>query len=319
MRHENRRWASDDMSEGSETLAPSLPGHRLAFGLAGILIAVGIFVVSVILTGSGPRESPAAEVRPGGAVAGSDEPAVPTLTLDVIDDLADGQSIRVVGSGFPAQNEVGVLICSPHLAPAEGIDRCSTSTFTVGRTDFEGRATVSYRVSRRIAVGGREVDCAGPPPEGEPTACRLVMGIVGNFDVYASESISFDPAAVAEDLSRLEVTPSDGLGQGSRVAIVVREPGVDVQWVFTQCVTGTSPPVCIPTAIVDPADPSGAGILLSTDGSPIIAYIEIADEVDGHDCTILPGNCGIVARSLLDGRTHSERLAFRPANRFDQG
>ena len=308
-----------ESSEGNTTAVEVGVPKRARPVLVPLVVAglgVATFLGAVVLTGSGPKESPAVDPSAslasatGMAPGDTEVPDVPTITLDAEDLLSDGQPVLVVGTGFGAGRDVGVLMCSPHLAPAEGIDRCMTSTFAVARTDSNGRAAIDYRVTRLLTIGDREIDCAGPPPEGSPTSCRLVMGVVGDFAVYAAADVTFDPDGPLQAVSGLEVHPSEGLADRSVASIVIHQPGTAAEWALTQCVTGTTPPVCMPVRIVEPDDPSGAGVLLSTDGSMIVARIEIASEVEGHDCTTAPGVCGIVVRNLQDGRTHAQRLTF---------
>lgn len=120
-----------------------------------------------------------------GAAAATAHTSTARLTVRPHRDLADGEIVKVHGSGFPARAQVGIAECKVH-GPT-GISDCDISTAQLLETSAAGTFTISYAVTRRISVNG-PIDCA------KPHACKLGAATYPDLSTaHASVGLQFNP------------------------------------------------------------------------------------------------------------------------------
>jgi hypothetical protein len=125
--------------------------------------------------------------------------------------LVDGQSVLVVGSGFPAHVMVGGVMCTG-AAKTQGVAACDLSNIGYNATtDAEGNFRLTFPVRRYPLINGQHVDCAtgnddpddyeallereGPhPTTSNPLSrtCVIAVGEVANYDNSGGWPIAFD-------------------------------------------------------------------------------------------------------------------------------
>ena len=295
------------------------PSHNRAPFAAALVVLVlmvgAIAVANVAMTDEdtstlGPEESTPAPI--------DDQTPAPEgvglpVTAEPFRDLVDGQQINITGSEFPANTTVGMVMCSAHLAPAEGIDRCMVSTFTTAMTDDAGNVSAEFTVWRLIEVDGRPIDCASDPPQGMPSSCSLVVGVLDDYDVHGSAPLHFDRQGPLQPLSSLSVGHTDDLVDFQPVTITITDPGVGSEWYVNQCVVGHSPPLCAGAAIDVGSGPLGASQALSSpDGTEIVAELHVRRMIDHVDCARSPETCSVVVQNAETEALRAVRISFQP-------
>jgi hypothetical protein len=292
----------------------------IAFWIALAAIVLGLVALvkaaegrsSTIDDAPSPGPDATGELGVGAPRDGIDSIALP-VTVEPATDLVDGQTVIVSGAGFPPGATVGIVQCSPHLLPLEGVERCMVSAFGTATTDDTGGFSTSFVVNRFIEVHGQEIDCAAPAPEGHPASCYLAAGALDNYDLSGTAPLHFDPSAPAAPRPEMLVDAADGLHDYDLVQITIRNPGAGAEWHLNQCVAYSNPPVCGGVALVDPVDPERPGVMVSHDGSDISAVFHVRRIIDGVDCGAAPESCSIVAQDGASGMLRSKRVSFDPA------
>lgn len=167
------------------------------------------------------------------------------LEVSPADGLVDGQLVRVSGSGFPADEALGVVMCSGVVDHGGGAAQCQLSPFTQVTSGPDGTFEVEFPVRRLIWVGANEVDCASPPPEELASTCVVAVGALADYDESGIAPVSFDAGVPPLPEPELQVSPSADLVDGQLVIIelVDLRPVPEPAWWPMLCATGlTEPP-----------------------------------------------------------------------------
>lgn len=227
-------------------------------------------------------------------------------------DLVDGQQVEVVAEGFPALTEVALVQCSPHAGPNPGVERCMISTFERSVTDLDGTVTTVFTVQRVLTIGDREIDCAGPPPDGHETSCVVAVSMLSDYDVSGTALLHFDPEAPLAPHPAVSVSATTGLADYQLVTVTLANPGVGSRWFVNECVVRAEPVHCGGGAVVDPVDPDLVDVVSSDDGTDITFTVPTRRMIDAVDCGRAPEACSMVLERQGDGRILSVRLSFDP-------
>ncbi|MBK5223630.1 MAG: hypothetical protein JJE52_12320 [Acidimicrobiia bacterium] len=213
--------------------APTAVFAALALLLGGLVVANGGISGDGDGDGDGPVADPTAEELagvddsfndPGLAVAGprdgKDSVGLP-IVVSPAEGLSDGQTVTVSGSGFPANDRLGAVICA-HNGPAgagAGVANCQTGTVTYVDSSAAGAFQVEVSATRFIEIAGVGVDCAAPPPVGQPSTCVLAVGSLADYDLSGNTPIWFDADLSVATVPAFEVTPSEGLTGAQEVVM----------------------------------------------------------------------------------------------------
>ncbi len=152
-----------------------------------------------------------------------------TVTLSDNTDLNDADWVTVGGAGFPADQALGVVTC---LAGGIGVDACDVGTVVVLSTDKSGTFTTRYHLSRVIAVGTEQVDCA-------VIDCQLAAGAVSDTTQSGFVVLNFSAdGEIVSAIPTLVAQPVDRLVDGAEVTITGQgfSPGSAA---LVQCVQGS--------------------------------------------------------------------------------
>jgi hypothetical protein len=167
---------------------------------------------------------------------GKDSVGLP-ITVEPATGLVDGQLVTVTGSGFPAGEAVGVVMCTKEAGRdhgARGVEACNLGRFAQGDADDQGVAVVRFAVQRILALDGQEVDCAS-----EPARCIIGMGLLSDYDRSGGFALGFDPDAPLPPPPTMELAKTEGIADGETVDAVIT--GLPSDGVFLQlCEIGTS-------------------------------------------------------------------------------
>lgn len=332
-------WSSIDVTHRNHGLRtppqqPHGPGPDRRAGMVAFWIALAVIVLLIaglvmVAGGGGPdgsgdgnaapdlENTETSVLDPAAPRDGVDSIGLP-VTADPAADLADGQTVTVSGSGFPPGTDVGIVQCSPHLLPLEGVDRCMVSAFGTATTDDTGSVSTTFVVQRFLQVADQEIDCASPPPDGYETSCTLAVGALDNYDLSGIATLQFDPAAEAGPRATLSLDTVAGLADYQEVSLTIDNPGVGVEWHVNQCLAHTSPSVCGGAAVFDPVDRGRPAMMVSADGAPISARLLVRRVVNGTDCAREPEACSIVVQDGASGMLRSQRISFDPGISFAQ-
>jgi hypothetical protein len=121
--------------------------------------------------------------------------AQPSITVTPDTDLVDFQTVTVSGSGFSADFDLGVVMCT---AGAPSLDDCDLDTLDFAFTDATGSFTLDYTVERLIETpAAGSVDCATVAG-----GCIVGVGDI-NLTEVAFAPVTFDPTV--PPVPRLEV------------------------------------------------------------------------------------------------------------------
>jgi hypothetical protein len=128
-----------------------------------LMVVTGLVLVRPSSVHGKPSTRDVGVVTPEAPWDGKQSHRLP-ITVTPDDGLIDGQSVTITGSGFPRGKSVAAVVCTID-AGSKGADACdiSTSSFMAGTTtivDSDGRFSLTYKVHRRIDVGGKTIDCA---------------------------------------------------------------------------------------------------------------------------------------------------------------
>jgi hypothetical protein len=116
-------------------------------------------------------------------VAADSPPCSPTLTVTPNAELADGQTVTLAGSGFGANQVIGMTECE---ASATTVNDCDLNLVIETDSDSTGAFTIPYDVTRDITVNGTAIDCA-------TSSCIMGSANISNFSQIAVAAISFNP------------------------------------------------------------------------------------------------------------------------------
>jgi hypothetical protein len=128
-----------------------------------LVVAVNVFKSSDRSPGTNTSNTMPTAIAPGAAYDGKQSKRLPVrVTPDT--NIVDGQVVTVSGSGFPANADIAVIMCT-NAAQTFGVDACDimTSTGVSGVrnvTNSDGVLQVQYTVHRYITIAGQQVDCA---------------------------------------------------------------------------------------------------------------------------------------------------------------
>lgn len=170
---------------------------------------------------------PADIVNPLGPRDGLDSLGHPVV-VEPSTGLVDAQTVMVTGSEFPPNTDLGVVMCSGVVEMGGGAAQCQLSPFTSVHSHSDGTFETEFPMRRIIVIGGQEVDCAAPPPDGIANTCVVAVGAINDYDQSGVAPVGFDDSVPAPPPPTLSVTPSDGLVDGDLVTVNV--DGVHPEW-----------------------------------------------------------------------------------------
>jgi hypothetical protein len=297
-------------------------GARSAFLGSIALLLVAIVAMVVLGRGDTSRSpdgmavvvddgAPPVEVAVAAPDDGADSLGLP-VRAEPADGLLDGQQISVFAEEFPPFAEVALVQCSPHAGESRGVERCMISTFERAVADHQGSVFASFTVQRLLVIGDREIDCAGPPPDGHTASCSVAVGMLSDYDVSGTAPLHFDPDAELAAHPTVLISNQVDLADYELVTLTIRNPGVGSRWHVNQCVVRANPAHCGGGAVVDPVDPELQGAVFSPDGSDIVATVPLRRMIDDVDCAREPEACSLVLQRQEDMRIYSTRLTFQP-------
>lgn len=248
--------AGDTFEVVPHEVAPSRDRRRLV--VAGLLVGAVALVGGLFVVGGGSNEGDDERVRPpdtatpstatdadnpetvlelmpAGPLDGKDSWRLPVLVIPQ-SDVADGETVTVLGRGFLPDERVGVVMCASEAA-TEGVGACSLgdsrSTFryvTYADADENGDVQAPLRVRQNIdtpATGA--IDCAS-----EPERCLVAIGAVSDYDRSGGSFVNFAGApAFAEVGILVDPVGPYAPGQVVRVGAAGLIPTRDVELV--QC------------------------------------------------------------------------------------
>lgn len=201
--------------------------------------------------------------------------------------LVDGQEVTVTGSGFQPGEAVGLVQCakeaggdSPEVRA--GIQGCYINQYTSLTADDAGVATGTYEVRRLLTTPlTGTIDCAA-----EAERCMLAMGALSDYDRSGAAPVVFDSAVEPIDLPTIEVSPTEGLGDGDVVHVVAEglTPG---EMLYAE-VCSSDPQACWQAGGLDVQTESDSWL---GSGGPVGLRVDADGRVEG-DVTVwqyLPG------------------------------
>ena len=151
-------------------------------------------------------------LTPATTGAQTEPEAVPTITVTPDQDLVDGQSVAVDGTGFTPGASVTVIQCRPGSVNLFDVQANCRLT-TMHTTDASGTFSAFLAVEREIQTSSGALDCAA-----SPGACT-----VGVFVGFSLESIVVEaPIAFADPTlptATVTVTPASSLDDGDVVTV----------------------------------------------------------------------------------------------------
>jgi hypothetical protein len=127
--------------------------------------------------------------------------------------VADGQVIRVTGSGFSPSASIAIIECE---TGATGESGCDLSTLYTLTSSTAGSFSTHYIASRYLNLSSGTVDCAAPG------ACGLAAANESDTAEVASIRLRFDPTAPPPPALALAATvsPTGTVNTKNGVAIV---------------------------------------------------------------------------------------------------
>jgi acetyl esterase/lipase len=226
----------------------------------------------------------------------------PTLQITPDQGLVDGQAVTATGSGYRADQYVGLLQCGPGLPSVES---CSSAGY--GFTDASGAFTTDLAVSARLVLPAGVVDCRTSP---EP--CVLVAAPGGNpaSARAATAPIGFDPDGPLLPDPEVTVTPASELTDPATVSVQGSGYGASATVTVAQC-QADSLVLC---------DQQSETWLQADESGHVDVSMEVVATFEAHDpggaptvvdCRQPPG-CAIVARSPERGSVVTVPIAFGP-------
>ncbi|MGY6502685.1 MAG: neocarzinostatin apoprotein domain-containing protein [Acidimicrobiales bacterium] len=215
--------------------------QRMQAGWWGLAVVALVAVVAApaVLGGSDDTEGDDAAVEEEAAPVLAPHDGLDSLGLPVVVTPADGlvhdQVVTVSGEGFPAHRQLGVVMCSRAVELGGGAAQCMLSPFTPVESDAEGRFSVEFTVRRILVIGGHEVDCAAPPPDGLPATCAIAVGAISDYDQSGTAPVSFDASVDPPPRPSFAVAPTEGLVDGDIITVTARDLGADMGWHTMVC------------------------------------------------------------------------------------
>jgi hypothetical protein len=156
---------------------------------------------------------------------------VPTITVTPDQDLVDGQSVALDGTGFAPGVSVIVIQCRPGSVTVSDV-QANCVLRTVHTTDASGTFSAFVAVVRELQTSNGPVDCAA-----SPGACT-----VGVLVVFSSESTVVEtPIAFADPTvptPTVTVAPAFGLDDGDVVTVAGAGFPADAQIDVAPCQSG---------------------------------------------------------------------------------
>lgn len=249
-----------------------------------------------------------AAVVPAGPRDGASSYRYP-ISISPSANLFDGDVLEVSSIGFRPNAQVGMVQC--WIRGSEGsIDNCDISQPHLFTTDANGAFTTEFTVSRRISVGGEQVDCAQQDLE---QRCFLGVGELADYDRSAAATLHFVGDDGIEEPASVSVEPATTLVHDQEVVVTGQgfPPGLEVH--LAQCVIGgfDSQDLCMsinPQSITT-ADEGG---FIST----TVLARRLVQSVNGvADCAQV--TCNILARAIPP--SVPVPLTFDPAGPMPDG
>jgi hypothetical protein len=277
-------------------------------GIVAVVVAAGLLLRSFDLDlelGAGDPGPGTASQRVGVLVA-------PT------EGLTDEATVRVASDAFEPSSVVGVAVCLREADTDEaGVEACDEVQGERFATDGAGVLDASYRVPRRIRVGGQVHDCGAGAGR-----CVLVAADANDYDRSGGQPLTFADGAggreppVTRPMSRnLPATRSPGGAVAPGSDLTVRAEGfqphepVLLAWCREDFVVD-GPGACEPvdddaalTALLGRTVPAG---LPRADADGVVTATFVAkgqlDPVLGDPlrCGGLAGNCTLVVAAAAD-------------------
>lgn len=149
--------------------------------------------------------------------------------------LVHDQVVTVSGEGFPANRALGVVMCSGAVELGGGAAQCMLSPYTPVSSDQAGAFEVELTVRRILYLGGEEIDCAAPPPEGAEFTCAIAVGAIDDYDQSGTVGITFDDSVPPPPRPSFEVSPTEGLVDGDVVTVTASDVSGDLWWHTMVC------------------------------------------------------------------------------------
>lgn len=168
-----------------------------AFGLVGLLAAIGVVVAMFFVTRNALTAGHGDDERITTTLAVQDLPEM-TATADPASGLGERPDVVITSGGWAIGTELTLRTCLTGaelvLGTEDPCDEVSAVTYT---SDDRGEIEVSYPVDRVVTAGGLPHDCASTS-----TTCAVVVAGADRDgrDRTASATISFAEGLPAPDL-----------------------------------------------------------------------------------------------------------------------
>jgi hypothetical protein len=230
---------------------------------------------------------------PAGPRDGLDSKGHP-VTVEPAIDLTEGQTVAVSGSGFPANTDLGIVMCAGDgSGVGGGVSNCDIGRFSSATTDAAGAFSATFEVRRFIAPTALGfVDCF-------ETACVVAAGALSDYDESGVVPVTFSGVEVLPPPPVLAASRTEDLLDGDEVtATLDGQPAVGVPVV--QCIAARGVNACPQFGDVGPSEPNAARVALRR-------FLLDADLRTWVDCAEAPGRCEL---RLMPS---DDRLAMRAA------
>ncbi len=208
----------------------------LAAGIALLAATVGVLSTRGGESNEGDRaivEVDDLSLRPAGPRDGRESMQLP-VTAEPAAGLRDGQSVTATGSGFTADESVGIVQCARESGPptAAGVDACDIIKYTQATADEGGNVSGEIAVQRLLSTPFTgTVDCAS-----EPERCLIAIGSINDYDRSGGMVISFATEGLTPiEPATLAVAPAEGLADGDEVTVTGEGFDPDVPVGLSQC------------------------------------------------------------------------------------
>ncbi len=170
-----------------------------AFGLVGVLIAVGI-VAWLFLTSSDLLPSRSGKDRSAQTTTAAppDAPDLVTVTVDPANGLGAAPEVNVSAEGWAPGSDITLSTCLSGAGLVLGGESpCDPESTVTVLADESGSISSTYRVDRIVTAGGLPYDCANG---GVACAVRVTGASPDDREATGEAIVAFQTGLLAPDL-----------------------------------------------------------------------------------------------------------------------
>lgn len=166
----------------------------MGFSLIGLLVGVFLVVwlgskVMDSTDGTTTKKETAEDVASTIVAANTTLPKGIEVKVDPSTGLADGATVTITSSAFPAGSPVKVAECaSGSNIVTQGSDPCDQDHAATATVGADGKLSTTFRVGRAVTIGGTPFDCAS-----QDGYCSVRVISVSDPKLAGAVPISFAP------------------------------------------------------------------------------------------------------------------------------